>query len=343
MAQNHNRRSDAGSLFYPPNTYPYVERPAVAGRDDKSSVGRSGLSYLPDWILTVLLTAAFLTLDKVSGFHRQFSLSDPTLSYPFAEHERVPDWAVYFIAIILPPVFLWIINVVTIRSWQEAHISTLGVLLGLSITGSITQFVRITVGRPRPDIISRCRPDADAIDPPFGLSTFSEVCHPTLSKAFIEDGFRSFPSGHASLSFAGLGFLTFYIAGKTRLFHHRGHAWKAWLALTPLSVAVLVAISRTEDNLHHWEDVSVGGLLGLTVAYFAYRQYYPSLSSEFSPYPYVLRIQVEPTLPVHHQFRNASPNRHSGDGGSDVELLLGRAKRNEPSPLREVLKPGANA
>jgi diacylglycerol diphosphate phosphatase/phosphatidate phosphatase len=49
------------------------------------------------------------------------------------------------------------------------------------------------------------------------------------------------------VSFAGLGFLSFYLAGKLHLFDKRGHARKAWLALSPLTAATLVAISRTMD------------------------------------------------------------------------------------------------
>lgn len=47
-----------------------------------------------------------------------------------------------------------------------------------------------------------------------------------------------------AVSFAGLGFLSWYLAGKLHLFDRRGHQFKAWLALTPLVGALLVAISR---------------------------------------------------------------------------------------------------
>lgn len=89
-------------------------------------------------------------------------------------------------------------------------------VLSLALTGSITQFVKITVGRPRPgrpdstlnensfdtqsaDIISRCKPLADAVDPKFGLSDWT-ICTETDAH-LMRDGFRSFFSGHSSCAF----------------------------------------------------------------------------------------------------------------------------------------------
>lgn len=67
------------------------------------------------------------------------------------------------------------------------------------------------------------------------------------------------------MSFAGLGFLALYLAGKMHLYDRRGHRvsyvqWnirveyqltrqtRAWFALSPLLGGAMVAISRTEDN-----------------------------------------------------------------------------------------------
>ncbi|KAF8829252.1 hypothetical protein HHX47_DHR3001157 [Lentinula edodes] len=107
------------------------------------------------------------------------------------------------------------------------------------MAGVVTQFTKVTVGRPRPgmqhlyfisvsganpayiDVIDRCQPRSGTIDPTFGLST-AAICTQT-DLSLLKDGFRSFPSGHSSLSFAGLGFLAFYVAGKLHLFDHKGH------------------------------------------------------------------------------------------------------------------------
>ncbi|KAF6745373.1 phosphatidic acid phosphatase type 2/haloperoxidase [Ephemerocybe angulata] len=246
-------------------------------------------SYAPDWILTLALAALFFSLDKVDGYRRVFSLEDTSLRHPYALHERVPDRWLYLICAVAPLVLLLIINFFTVRSWWDWHNSWLGLILGLALTGAVTQFVKITVGRPRPDVIARCIPPEGSVDPPFGLTDWT-ICT-QVDVTILRDGFRSFPSGHSSMSFAGLGFLSFYLAGKMHLFDKRGHAGKAWLALTPFCGAALVAISRSMDYRHHWHDILVGSLLGVVLSFFAYRQYYPSLSSEVSHKPYSPRIK----------------------------------------------------
>jgi len=86
------------------------------------------------------------------------------------------------------------------------------------------------------------------------------------------------------------------------MFDRRGYTGKAWLSLTPFMGALLVAITRTMDYRHHWQDVLVGSLVGTGFAYFAYRQYYPPLHSQRSQRPFSPRIEREPEqggLPIH--------------------------------------------
>ncbi|KAF8311631.1 PAP2-domain-containing protein [Clavulina sp. PMI_390] len=221
------------------------------------------------------------------------------------------------------------INVITIRSWWDWHHSWLGLVLSLSLTGVLTQVVKLTVGRPRPDLINRCVPKEGSVNgSPFGLVDAS-ICT-QRSMAILKDGFRSFWSGHASLSFASLGFLSLYLAGKLHLFDRRGHAFKAWLALTPPFGAMLVAISRTMDNRHHWEDVTVGSLVGLVISYFAYRQYFPPLSADESHLPFEprhigdsLRGASYHALSVSDPRENVSGDRQlsfDGEEGHEEEL-----------------------
>ncbi|KAF9052461.1 PAP2-domain-containing protein [Hymenopellis radicata] len=288
------------------------------------------LSYAPDWIITIALAAAFFSLDVIEGYRRVFSLADTSLRHPYAVHERIPNLLLFLICFIAPLVLQPLINLATIRSWWDLHNSTLGLILGLALTGAITQITKITVGRPRPDIVDRCQPPPGSVDPVFGLSNWT-ICT-QIDNAILRDGFRSFPSGHSSLSFAGLGFLSFYLAGKLHLFDTRGRTGKAWLALTPFAGASLVAISRSMDYRHHWHDILVGSILGTVMAYFAYRQYYPSLASELSHRPYSPRIKRDESQDL--------PLRASGQFlNSDTELD-GTVRRGGPGPLEEVWREG---
>ncbi|KAG7092386.1 hypothetical protein E1B28_008743 [Marasmius oreades] len=131
-----------------------------------------------------------------------------------------------------------------------------------------------------------------------------------------------------SVSFAGLGFMGYYLAGKVHLFDKRGHTGKAWLSLAPFAAASLVAISRTMDYRHHWHDVLVGSILGIVMSFFAYRQYYPPLCSEASHKPYSPRIkrEMEAILPVYHEQHRQSSTPTSQQDRPNT----GRRYTNEP-------------
>jgi len=273
----------------------FLPRPTEPKQKQKMSALRRRqllLSYAPDWIITIALSAVFFSLDKVPGFKRQFSLADTSLRHTFAVHERVPDVALYFIAIVAPFVLQACINLLTIRSWWDFHNGTLGLILGLAITGSITQFSKITVGRPRPDIIDRCQPPAGSVDPAFGLSN-ATICTQT-NVAMLRDGFRSFPSGHSSLSFAGLGFLAYYTAGKLHLFDKRGYAVRIFnLHFAARLIANILLIGKSVDFRHSFCGSCVS-------SNFAYDGLPPSLArrpSRIRPWHGRFVLRLPPVLP----------------------------------------------
>jgi diacylglycerol diphosphate phosphatase/phosphatidate phosphatase len=133
------------------------------------------------------------------------------------------------------------------------------------------------------------------------------------------------------VSFAGLGFLTFYLAGKLHLFDRRGHAVRSlrlffmslaadnpscrqkhgyrsplsqerhWLQFHAawttdvciVSLPIIFSYAQHILNPDHWHDIVVGSLVGLLLSYFSYRQYFPSLASPLSHRPYSPRIERE--------------------------------------------------
>jgi diacylglycerol diphosphate phosphatase/phosphatidate phosphatase len=153
------------------------------------------------------------------------------------------------------------------------------------LTSFVTDLIKNAVGRPRPDLISRCKP-ADGT-PDHILVSF-EVCTENDHHR-LHDGWRSFPSGHSSFAFSGFGFLALFLAGQMHVFRPEGDLVRGLLALAPLLAAALIAISRCEDYRHDVYDVTCGSILGMVIAYWSYRRFYPRLRNVRCERPFACR------------------------------------------------------
>ncbi|KAF4517633.1 hypothetical protein B566_EDAN002864 [Ephemera danica] len=185
---------------------------------------------------------------------------------------KYPHQASYFpVTILWPLVLLAPTIVISFFFWlrrdtRDAHQAILAVTLALSLNGMITDVIKVIVGRPRPDFYNRCFPDGNGND----------ELHCTGPAWLINDGRKSFPSGHSSFAFAGMGFVSLYLAGKLRTGGaSEGQAWRLSVSIAPLLVALCIALSRTCDYHHHWQDVVVGSMLGLAITSLSYRLYFP--------------------------------------------------------------------
>ncbi|KAJ7227253.1 phosphatidic acid phosphatase type 2/haloperoxidase [Mycena pura] len=169
----------------------------------------------------------------------------------------------------------------------DLHHALLGLTLAFSLTGLIVGLVRMIKGRPRPDFLSRCNPFPNATNAEFfGLANVT-VCQTPGTDEIILDGVRSFFSGHACLSSAGLAYNSLYWAGKLQLFNRKAYSSKAWLVFTPLLGSIWICLTRVADHRHHPSDVVIGFFFGLLPAYFFYRQFFPSLDDpeSYRAYP----------------------------------------------------------
>ena len=75
------------------------------------------------------------------------------------------------------------------------------------------------------------------------------------------------------------------------VFRPRTDLARVLVALAPLVGATLIAISRLEDYRHDVYDVTTGSILGMLVAYFSYRRYYPTLNSPYCDIPFPSRAE----------------------------------------------------
>ncbi len=93
------------------------------------------------------------------------------------------------------------------RKLWEWNAGWMGLGLSLAIAFLITDGTKNLVGKPRPDLLARCNPDfsrllsstaggiGDQVDEGINLISWTICRNPGST---LDDGFRSFPSGHSS-------------------------------------------------------------------------------------------------------------------------------------------------
>lgn len=188
----------------------------------------------------------------------------------------VPPWMMVVIIVLVPLIFLCLPYLLT-KNREDTLQALLAWTLALSINALVTETTKLVVGRPRPDFYYRCYPTGK-----IGI-------HCTGNVKEVMEGRKSFPSGHSSFSFCSMGFLSIWLCGRLRVMSRdRGEGLRVMACVLPLLLASVVAMSRCCDNHHHWEDVVVGSVIGFVSSYVCYRQYYNSLDSELSGYPYIV-------------------------------------------------------
>ncbi|KAI9029212.1 phosphatidic acid phosphatase type 2/haloperoxidase [Hyaloraphidium curvatum] len=267
-------------------------------------------SYALDWAVPVALLIATALVNAFAPVtQRVFSLDDAAISYPLSS-ETFPNWLLYVLAVAVPVVCCSALALLR-RSLLELHSALLGLAFALSLTVLLTESFKVYVGALRPDFISRCAPNWPAAasslaggiastginfggQPPGPLRMFNgTVC--TGSSGTVEDGRKAFPSGHASLSFAGLGFLSLHLAmAKGWMFSSPRPAYlaPAVVALAPAVLAACIAVSRVIDYRHSPLDVAAGSVLGMLAACWAFGRYFRPLWAAGEPGAWGDRVEA---------------------------------------------------
>lgn len=154
-------------------------------------------------------------------------------------NETVPTWLLVVCSTAIPVVLIAIIAIIFVpgatvpkgtpksliwkRKLWELHTGWLGLALSLISAWFITNGMKNLFGKPRPDLLSRCQPDiANVANYVVGgianISSSGQLVSAAIctnpDKNVLDDGFRSYPSGHSSSSAAGLIYLSLFIASK---------------------------------------------------------------------------------------------------------------------------------
>ena len=139
----------------------------------------------------------------------------------------------------------------------------LGILFLILLVGT----AKITAGRPRPHWIDSCGPQFDPEDCRYGIVYNYTCANKGLSVLKIRDGRVSFPSAHAALSFYHAVCMVLYQTYRLRA-RRWGPAVVVFLHAIWCCWAMYCSTSRLADRHHHLEDVIVGGVVGVTLAWF---------------------------------------------------------------------------
>ncbi|EFJ45722.1 hypothetical protein VOLCADRAFT_82105 [Volvox carteri f. nagariensis] len=234
-----------------------------------------------DWLAALACLVLALGLEKASPKNR-FVLKD-TLYWNSFPHKQntVPSWSVPVYALVGPLVLMLVARFVQQRPWRELARLWAALCLAFFLTGAITNCLKLPVGRLRPNFVRTCWPNGTRVFTREDEWGGYAVCDPSVPTSDLEEIRKSWPSGHSSLSAAGLGFTSLYLLGQLRPFSRGtclGRLWRLLVALLPSFGAVAVGVTRVLDYWHFTSDVLTGLAIGFITAYAVYRSIYPGLT-----------------------------------------------------------------
>lgn len=155
----------------------------------------------------------------------------------------MPDWLLFVLSSGVPAVIIIIVSIIFVpgatvpkntpaslvwkRKLWELHIGLLGLLMSVGCGFFFVSGIKNLCGKPRPDLLARCLPDLEnaskfliggfqgevKLGNSIGQLYSADICQQT-DKAKLDDGFRSYPSGHSAASAGGLLYLSLFLASK---------------------------------------------------------------------------------------------------------------------------------
>lgn len=197
------------------------------------------VSGVVDWAIVIAAAVGGYFLGDLTPNKRPFQLENPDISFPFTVHETVTSRNLIIATVAVPFVTIILVSLLTVpgvgvppgtsralvwrRKLWDMYASLLSFALGVAAQWFIINGLKNLCGKPRPDMLSRCQPDLENVAryvvggianiTSNGQLVSADICTNT-DKSTLDDGFRSYPSGHSGSSAAGLGFLALYLATK---------------------------------------------------------------------------------------------------------------------------------
>ncbi|EPY18932.1 phosphatidate phosphatase [Strigomonas culicis] len=216
---------------------------------------------IPDYLTIGVLAAIAGPIGaKVHPHCRSFSWDDPTISHP-AERDIFPTYSA-IIAVVLVALLYLVGELVSrwhrpagrrsmllhLNGWILTH------LYSVVLAFAIVNILKLYAGRLRPRFLAALAAEG-ITQATAGSFTAAQICH-AAREARV-----SFPSGHSGTAFSGYVPPVLYLFGLCRSLNG-GHFWVKTLCLLPLVLPITIAVSRTVDYHHNFDDVLCGSLIG---------------------------------------------------------------------------------
>lgn len=163
---------------------------------------------------------------------------------------------------------------------RGTHDAVVGFAEGALLTLGLTELLKPVVGRLRPDFADRarryhCHPPAGEVALPDSECQGVQPLAATDAdkRHLIDDGRKSFPSGHSAMSMFAATYAVGWIGGRYVWGEQATDTSRAIGLLAGgllLTTAGFVATSRFDDGRHNLTDIVAGAGLGVAMASFSY-------------------------------------------------------------------------
>ncbi len=159
----------------------------------------------------------------------------------------------------------------------RVHEAGVGLAETLALSLTVTNVLKFSYGRLRPDFQDRVRrfycnqPDHQGVACTGNEATLDP--DPAKWQGLLDDGRRSFPSGHASTTFALATYAILATGGRFVWSPDATASSRAWGMggqVSALALASYVAWTRVRDGRHNLSDVLTGAAIGTAMANLAY-------------------------------------------------------------------------
>ena len=233
----------------------------------------------PELLVLSLFLALGLSLDLTPPRVSSFFERDPSLSYPLVSPPAVPNAMLAGLSFALPAALLLLLEAVSRYFKGQPPTAWLTIALGHSLSAAIlaTNAIKNFVGKHRPRFFATCgyagydlalatnnisSPAWAAYEAATHAGAPGSLSRCTAAPAEVWDAQRSFPSGHASISFAGLVFLSLALRALAGARRGEWFSLRAVGCGAPLALAAYIAATRVFEHHHSPADVTCGALIG---------------------------------------------------------------------------------